>query len=91
MQHLVAQGAYTGGRVRYGYRLAADGEQLEPDDAEQAVVEEARKLRRSGLSLRQVAAALDRRGMRSRSARRFDAEQIAAMVDVAEQPARRAA
>src|SRR3954464_6105763 len=61
MQHLVSLGEYTGGCVRYGFRLAADGEQLEPHDAEQAVIDIARELRRSGLSLRQVAAELDRR------------------------------
>ena len=59
-------GQYTGGRAPYGWRLARDGRTLEVDPAEQAVIAEATRLRTSGLSLRQVVADLDRRGMRSR-------------------------
>lgn len=79
MQHLASQGAYTGGVVPYGYALAADGEHLAPVEAEQAVIVEARQLRARGLSLRRVAAELERRGMRSRAGRRFVPEAIATM------------
>lgn len=60
------RGQYTGGRPPYGWRLARDGRTLEVDLAEQAVIAEAINLRAGGLSLRQVVADLDRRGMRSR-------------------------
>jgi site-specific DNA recombinase len=81
MQHLSACGRYTGGLVPYGFRVAADGEHLEPDVDEQLVVEQARVLRASGLSLRAVAVELEHLGMLSRSGRRFGAQQIAEMVN----------
>jgi DNA invertase Pin-like site-specific DNA recombinase len=68
------------GSVAYGYALAADGVRLEPVGAEQSVLEAARALRAEGLSLRAVAKALDARGLRSRTARPFTAEQVARMV-----------
>lgn len=80
MQHKASQGEYTGGRVPYGFRLSADGERLEPVEAEQAVLTEARRLREAGLSLRAVARELDRMGLRSRVGRSFGAEQISGMV-----------
>jgi hypothetical protein len=55
------------GSVPYGYALAADGVRLVEVDAEQAVVREARTLRASGLSLRQVGALLAERGLVARS------------------------
>ena len=55
MQHKASQGQYTGGRVPFGHRLASDGEHLEPDPAEQAILAEARGLRSAGLSLERVA------------------------------------
>jgi len=60
------RGQYTGGRPPYGWHLARDGRTLEVDPAEQTVIAEAINLRARGLSLRQVVADLDRRGMRSR-------------------------
>lgn len=58
---------YTGGRVRYGYRVAADGVSLERDEHEQAVLAAVRELHAAGLSLRGIGAELDRRGLVSRS------------------------
>ena len=80
MQHKAAQGEYTGGAVPYGYLIGADGEHVEEVAEEQAVLLAARGLRASGLSLRQVAAELDRRGMRSRTGRAFGPKQVRAMV-----------
>jgi DNA invertase Pin-like site-specific DNA recombinase len=80
MQHKAAQGEYTGGHAPYGYRLAADGEHLQPVPEEQAVLAAARELRASGLSLRHVATELDHRGLRSRSGRAFGPKQIRDMV-----------
>ena len=79
MQQKAAQGELVGG-VPYGFKLADDGVHLEPVGAEQAMLEQARALRAAGLSLRAVAAELDRRGLRSRTGRVFDATQIARMV-----------
>lgn len=81
MQHLAAQGKFTGGLTPpYGFALSADGETLVPVDTEQAVIAEARTLRDAGLSLRKVAEALDARGFRARSDRRFACEQVRRMV-----------
>jgi site-specific DNA recombinase len=76
-------GEYTGGEVRYGYRLAADGRTLEADDAEQAVVSAAVELRAAGLSLRAVGAELAARGLMPRSGGRWHAETVKAVLAVA--------
>lgn len=80
MRHKAALGEYTGGDVPYGYALGADGVNLQQEPAEAAVMTAARELRAAGLSLRAVAAELDRRGLRSRAGRPFLAPQIARIV-----------
>lgn len=81
MQHLAAQGKFTGGTApRYGYRLDDDGETLVADPDEQQVIRLARELRDAGVSLRKLAAALDARGFRARAGRRFDAKQVQRMI-----------
>ena len=80
LRHKAAAGEFTGGELPYGSRLAADGVALEPEPAEAAVLAAARELRQAGLSLRAVAAELDKRGLRSRTGRVFAAPQIARMV-----------
>jgi site-specific DNA recombinase len=80
MAYKAERGEYCGGRAPYGYRVAADGVRLEPVETEQAVLVEARRLRGACLSLRMVAAELDRQGMRSRTGRIFLPAQIANMV-----------
>ena len=79
LQHKAAQGGYTGGNTRYGFRLGDDGEHLVPVPEEQQVVEEARKLRAQGLTLRDVAAKLEDQGRVSRTGRRFGPAQIRQM------------
>jgi site-specific DNA recombinase len=76
----VAQGEYTGGQAPYGHRVAADGARLEPDPSEEAARAVAQQLRAEGLTLRGVAAELERRGMRSRTGRGFAPVQIKRMV-----------
>jgi hypothetical protein len=49
------------GNIPFGSRLAADGQHLEPDAAEQAALQEIRRLRGEGRSLRGIAAALNGR------------------------------
>lgn len=79
MQHKAAAGEYTGGRAPYGFAVAPDGT-LTPIDAERAILEQARALHASGLSLRAVARVLGERGHASRTGRPFDAQQIRRMV-----------
>jgi len=61
MQHKASQGEYTGGQAPYGRRVGADGARLEDDADESQARALARQLRSQGLSLRGVAAELDRR------------------------------
>jgi hypothetical protein len=70
------QGIYTGGPVRYGYRVG-DGGKLTPDPGEQAVIAAVVELRAKGLSLRAVSAALAERGMLTRGGRPFAANAVA--------------
>jgi site-specific DNA recombinase len=78
MKHKASRGEFTGGHAPYGYSVAGDGT-LIPNDAEQAVLHEVAELRAAGLSLRGIAAELDRAGLRARSGKPFDAKQIERM------------
>lgn len=79
MRHKQTQGEYIGGATPYGYLLAPDGALVE-DAAEQAAICQARELRCAGLSLRAVAAELDKPGIRARAGRIFMPNQIRRMV-----------
>jgi site-specific DNA recombinase len=68
------------GHLRYGYRLAVDGKTEEPCPAEQAIIAEARALRAAGLSLRAIAAELERAGHVGRSGARIGKTQVGKMV-----------
>ena len=88
-------GLKTGGDVPYGYRLDSDGETLIEDDAEQAVIAEAVRLRDvEELSYRKIAQALLRKKMRPRPVPKerprflkskrlgeFDPTQVKRMID----------
>jgi DNA-binding transcriptional MerR regulator len=50
------------GNIQFSYQRCADGKHVEPDAAEQAVLEEIRHLRQAGATLRGIAAALNHRG-----------------------------
>ena len=78
MRHKQSQGEYIGGGAPYGFELV-DGE-LVADTFEQDVIQQARELRESGLSLAAVAKELDRRGIQSRNAKPFAAMQIKRLV-----------
>jgi len=80
MRHKARQGEYTGGQVPFGRRVGADGARLEPHPQEEEARAVARQLRAQGLSLRAVAAELERRGLRSRTGRGFAPVQVARMV-----------
>lgn len=79
MQHMAANGEYTGGPVPYGYAVGPDGK-LQEVAAEQQAVAAAKDLRRAGLSLRDVSAALAARGYRARTGRAFAPAQVLRMV-----------
>lgn len=68
------------GAVPYGFNLAADGVALVANAAEQAVIQQARELKASGLSLRAVAVELNKRGFNARNGKPFQAVQIQRMV-----------
>jgi DNA invertase Pin-like site-specific DNA recombinase len=80
MQHKAAQGEFTGGDAPYGFRVGEDGTHLEAVAHEQAVVEWARALRASGLSLRGVAAKLAERGLTTRTGKGFLPAQVSRML-----------
>jgi site-specific DNA recombinase len=79
MQHMRAEGQYTGGAAPYGYALGEDGT-LQPVEAEQEVIAVARELRAAGLSLRAVAEELATRGHVSRTGKAFQPHAVDAMV-----------
>jgi DNA invertase Pin-like site-specific DNA recombinase len=54
------------GNIHYGFRLAADAKHLEPNPEEQAVLAEIGALRARRRSLREIAAALNESGLRTR-------------------------
>jgi site-specific DNA recombinase len=68
------------GNIAFGYRLAADGVHVEPDDAEQGAIGTIRKLRASGRTLRQIAADLNEEGLRTRRGSEWRLESVARVV-----------
>jgi DNA invertase Pin-like site-specific DNA recombinase len=60
----------------YGWRLSADGQHIEPEPREQSTVALARKLRRSGMSLRHIGNRLAQRGYTPRTAKRWHPQTI---------------
>jgi DNA invertase Pin-like site-specific DNA recombinase len=68
LAHLKSQGRRVG-EIPFGYRLAPDGEHLEPDSGEQATLSALRQLRGRGLTLRQVADTLNRDGATTKKGR----------------------
>jgi hypothetical protein len=64
----------------YPAQAAPDGAMLESDPHEETARAAARQLRAQGLSLRRVAAELERRGVRSRKGRGFAPVQVARMI-----------
>lgn len=68
------------GNIAFGSRLAADGEHLEMDPEEQAAVAEIRRLRGQGVTLRGIAADLNRRDLRTRRGTPWRLESVARIV-----------
>jgi DNA invertase Pin-like site-specific DNA recombinase len=76
MRHKRSNGERVG-NIAYGFRLAADGKQLEPDAQEQAVISAIRELRERRCTLRGIAAQLNARGLRTRRASAWRLEHVA--------------
>lgn len=79
MQFKKAKGERVGA-VPYGFDLDSDGITLIENEAEQAVIRQARELHESSLSLRKIATELNRRGFNARNGQSFQATQIQRMV-----------
>lgn len=69
MAHKRSRREYCGGEPPYGWQVADDGQALEPEPREQAIMAAAHTLRADGLSLRKVGAALAARGYLPRAGR----------------------
>lgn len=69
------------GNIEFGFRLAADGVHIEPELTEQAASSAIRKLRAKGYSLRRIAAALNRKGHRTRSGSTWRLESVARVIN----------
>ena len=66
--------------IQFGFRLCADGKHVEPDPAEQAVLNEIRRMRQGGTTLRGIAAALNHRAFRTRRGSAWRLEHVARIV-----------
>ena len=68
------------GNIAFGYRLAADGVHVEPDDTEQAALARIRELRPS-YTLREIARDLNEQGLRTRRGSAWRHEYVKRIVD----------
>lgn len=68
------------GTLPYGYRLAADGLHLLADEAEQAVIENVRRLAREGMSQRAIVIELATRGVVGRKGAPLQQTQVARLL-----------
>jgi DNA invertase Pin-like site-specific DNA recombinase len=79
MSHKRSQGERVG-NIAYGFRLAGDGQHLEPEPTEQAALSEIRRLRHLGHTLRGIATELNRNGHRTRRGTDWRLEHVARIV-----------
>jgi len=82
MSHKRSRGERVG-NLAFGYRLADDGEHLEPDPAEQTVLAEIRRLRDEGAPMRGIAATLNGRAYRTRRGTPWRLESVARVLKAA--------
>ncbi len=68
------------GNVAYGFRLAADGKQLEANPGEQDVIALVKTLAAEGLSQRAIAASLELRGIKGRTGAPLGKTQVATIL-----------
>jgi site-specific DNA recombinase len=79
MQQMRSEGLYTGGRPRFGFAVGEGGVLVE-DPAEREILRSVRAARARGLSLRDIVAELEERGVRSRAGKPFALAQVARML-----------
>src|SRR6202047_539081 len=89
MRHKRSQGERVG-NIAFGFRLAGDGQHVEPDPEEQAALAEIRRLRREGATLRGIAAALNHRALRTRRGTPWRLESVARVLGPGSRAAKRA-
>ena len=65
------------GNIAFGWRLGPDGQHLEAEPGEQAALAEIRRLRSAGVTLRGIAAALNRQAYGTRRGTRWRLESVA--------------
>jgi len=75
LQHKKKCGQRTG-NIPFGYRLGSDQKHLEVDPVEQAAVNEIKRLRRDGQTLRRIASMLNDGGHRTRRGTQWRLESI---------------
>jgi len=78
MHYKQSQGEYIGGHAPYGYQIV-NGAQVE-EAFEQDVIQQAKRLRHSGLSLTAIARELEGMGIVTRNGKPFVAQQIKRLV-----------
>lgn len=78
MQHMKAQGKYTGGKAPFGFSLI-DGE-LVKNEAEQVIISAIDKMRKAGLSYRAIAAELESKGFSGRTGKPLSHVQVGRLV-----------
>ena len=76
MNHTRTNGERVG-NIQFGYRLGADGKHVEPDPAEQVVLQVIHGLRQNGHTMRGIAAALNRQAFRTRRGSGWRLESVA--------------
>jgi DNA invertase Pin-like site-specific DNA recombinase len=76
MQHMKAEGQYTGGPSPYGFMRNQAGDLVE-HEGEQAILSLVQEYRSKGLSLRQIANVLAEQGIRSRAGKPFHHQAVA--------------
>jgi len=73
-----ARGGYASGRPRFGYRASRGALVRVPE--EQTIIKRAKRLRKAGLSYRQIAARLDADGDSPRTGREWHPTMVARVV-----------
>jgi DNA invertase Pin-like site-specific DNA recombinase len=79
LQHKRSSGERVG-NIQFGFRLSPDGKHVEPDPGEQGVLHEIRHLRQSGHTMRGIAAALNRKALRTRRGSAWRLEHVARII-----------
>jgi site-specific DNA recombinase len=88
LRHKRSQGERVG-NIAFGYRLAQDGEHVEPEPTEQAALAEIRRLRHDGATLRGIATALNHQALRTRRGTPWRLESVARVLGTGSRAAKR--